>query len=72
MSAILSLAFLCARIFAPVFRDHGRVAAGMVAVLVRVQDLRDVPAFVLGGVQALLVIQRIDGERLAGFGQAMR
>ena len=39
----------------------------MVAVFVRVQDLGDVPARFLGGPQAFLVIQGVDGERLAGF-----
>ena len=49
-------------------RDHGRVAAGVVVVLVGVEDLRDLPALVLGRGQALLVVQRIDRQRLAGLG----
>ena len=36
-------------------------------MLVRVQDLGDRPALVLRGLEALLVIQRIDGQRFAGF-----
>src|SRR4030095_13844581 len=49
-------------------RDDGRVAAGVVVVLVRVEDLRDLPALGLGGSQALLVVQGIDGEGLAALG----
>src|SRR5256885_1992574 len=44
------------------------VAAGMVAVMVRVQHLRDAPALCLRGGEAFLVVERIDRERLAGFG----
>ena len=49
-------------------RDHLLVAAGVVAVLVRVEDLRDVPALRLGGGEAFLVVQRIDRQRLASLG----
>ncbi len=49
-------------------RHHLRVAAGMVAVLVRVEDLRDGPAFGLRRGKAFLVVERIDRERLAGLG----
>ena len=48
--------------------DHGRIAAGVVVVLVRVENLRDLPALRLGGGQALAVVQRIDRERLAALG----
>src|ERR1041385_3695453 len=65
--AILSLAVLCAKVFAPGLLHHGGVAAGVVAMFVSIQDLRDVPALRLGGVHALFMIQRIDGERFAGF-----
>ena len=44
------------------------VAAGMVAVMVRVQHLRDVPVLCLRSGEAFLVVERIDRERLAGFG----
>ena len=44
-----------------------RVAARVIAMLMRVQDLGDRPAILLGGRQALLVIERIDGQRFAGF-----
>src|SRR5437762_3549036 len=44
------------------------VAAGMVAVMVRVQHLRDALALCLRGGEAFLVVERIDRERLAGFG----
>jgi hypothetical protein len=46
---------------------HRRIAAGMVAVLVRIQDLCHVPACVFGRAQAFLVIQGIDNERLSRF-----
>ena len=46
--------------------DHRLVAAGMVLVFVGVDDLRDLPALLFGARQALLVIQRIDRQRLAG------
>jgi hypothetical protein len=46
-------------------RDHGAIAAGMVAVLVRVQDLGDLPTVLLRRGQTLLVIQGIDRQRLA-------
>jgi hypothetical protein len=36
-------------------------------MFVRVQDLGDVPAFFLGGPQALFMIQGVDGQGLAGF-----
>jgi hypothetical protein len=44
--------------------DHRLVAAGVVAVLVGVQHLGDVPAHGLGLGQALLMVQGIDGHRL--------
>src|SRR5262245_22212762 len=47
---------------------HRVVAARVVPVLVRIEDLRDREALVFRGLEALLVIERIDGERLAGFG----
>jgi hypothetical protein len=47
-SAILFPAFLCARILPPGIAHHLLVPAGMVAMLVRVQDLSDIPALVLG------------------------
>ena len=40
----------------------------MVAVFMRIKDLRNVPACCLGSVQAFFVIQRIDGQGLSGFG----
>ena len=48
-------------------RDHGLVPADMVAMLMGVEDLGDGPALVLGGGQAFLVVERIDGQGLAGF-----
>ena len=45
---------------------HRGVAAGVVVVLVRVEDLRDAPAVLLGRGQALAVIERVDRQRLAG------
>ena len=48
--------------------DHRRVAAGVVVVLVGVEDLRDLPALDARRVQALLVVERIDRQRLAGLG----
>ena len=47
---------------------HRGVAAGMVVVLVRVEDLRDAPAVLLGCGQALAVVERVDRQRLAGVG----
>jgi hypothetical protein len=47
---------------------HGLVAADMVAVLVRVEDLGYLPAAFLGAGETLLVIERVDGKRLSGFG----
>jgi hypothetical protein len=52
--------------------DDRRIAAGVVVVLVGVEDLRDLPALDAGRVQALLVVERIDRERLAALGQAIR
>jgi len=46
----------------------GRVAAGVVVVFVGVEQLRDLPAAHFGGLQAFLVVQRVDGQRFAGFG----
>ena len=68
MSGICSFAFAWASIFAPVFSDHRRVAAGVVAVLVRVEDLRDFQPAAFAAREALLMVQRIDRQRLAGFG----
>src|SRR5690606_24948499 len=56
-----------------VVRDHLRagcrydrgVSAGVVEVLVRVQDLRDLPAALLRGGEALRVVERVDRQRLA-------
>ena len=42
--------------------DHGFVAANVVAVLVRVEDLSDLPTARLGAVQTLAMIERVDGE----------
>src|SRR5580658_7608263 len=44
---------------------QSRVAAGVLEVLVRVQDLGDLPAALARGCQAQLPLQRIHGERLA-------
>lgn len=49
-------------------RHHGRVAAGVVVVLVRVEDLRDLPALDPGRVQGFFMVQRIDRQRFAGLG----
>src|SRR5205823_7166267 len=49
-------------------RDHLLIAAGVIAVLVGVEDLSDVPPLRLGGGEAFLVVQRIDRQRLAGLG----
>jgi len=48
-------------------RDNLLVTAGMVVVLVSVEDLGDVPALCLGGGQTFLMVERIDRQRLAGF-----
>ena len=48
-------------------RHHGCVATRVVEVLVGVEQLGDLPAAYFGGCQAFLVIQRIDGQCLAGF-----
>ena len=48
--------------------DHLLIATGVVAVLVGIEDLRDGPAFGLGRSQTFLVVERVDRERLAGFG----
>jgi hypothetical protein len=47
--------------------DHGGVPAGVVAVLVRVQDLRDREARILRGLEAFFVVERIDREGVARF-----
>ena len=44
---------------------HGRIAADVVVVLMGVQHLGDFPTPVLGVVQAHVVSQRVDGQRLA-------
>ena len=46
---------------------HRIVAANVVKVLVGVQDLGDVPAFVFGGFQTLVAVQRVDGQGFTGF-----
>ena len=50
-------------------RSGGRydrsIAAGMVAVLVGVEDLRDVPTAIFRARETFLEVERIDGERLA-------
>jgi hypothetical protein len=46
-------------------RDHLLVSAGMVTMLVRIEDLGDGPALRLGGGEALLVVQRVDRQCLA-------
>src|SRR5271169_1753845 len=47
--------------------NHLLVAAGVVAMLMGVEDLPDGPALRPGGGEAFLMIQRIDCQRLAGF-----
>jgi hypothetical protein len=47
---------------------HGSVATSVVVVLVGVEYLGDVPAFDFGCVQGFFAVQRVDGQRLAGFG----
>ena len=48
-------------------RGHHRcVAAGVVVVLVGIEDLCDLPALDFGGVQGFHGIQRVDGQRLTG------
>ena len=44
------------------------IAAGVVGVLVRVENLRDLPAALARRLQAQPPLERIDGERLAGLG----
>ncbi len=48
--------------------NHGAITSGVIAVLVCIQDLSDIPAFTFSRFQALLMIQRIDSERFAAFG----
>jgi hypothetical protein len=40
----------------------------VVLVLVRGEDLRDLPAAAPGGIQAQAPLERVDRERLAGLG----
>src|SRR5690606_23486674 len=47
--------------------DHALVAAGMVAMLVGIEDLRDRPAALARDGEAAAEIQRVDRERFAGF-----
>jgi len=47
--------------------DHGRVATGMVAVFMAVQQLRNLPATHVCQRQAFFVIQRINREGSTGF-----
>ena len=49
-------------------RHHRGVATGVVMVLMRVEDLGDLPAFSLGCSQAFLVVQRVYSQRLARVG----
>ena len=49
-------------------RDHALVAAGVVAVFVRVQDLGNRPAPVRRDGKAFFVVERVDRERFAGLG----
>ena len=49
-------------------RDHRAVAAGVIAVFVRVEDLRDLPALRLRARETLLVIERIHRQRFAAVG----
>ena len=46
-------------------RYHRLVATRVIAVLMRVEDLRDVPASLLCGRKALCIVQRINRQRLA-------
>ena len=48
--------------------DHRLVTANMIAVLMRVEDLRYRPAMLLGCGETLPVIQWIDGQRITCFG----
>src|SRR5210317_1290899 len=48
--------------------DHARVAADMIAVFVRIQDLRNAPAPVFCDGQTLAEIERVDRERPPFFG----
>jgi hypothetical protein len=43
--------------------DHRGIAAGVVAMLMRVENLRDAPALRLGGGEAFLMIERVDRQR---------
>src|ERR1700687_2599483 len=47
-------------------RDHRGVAAGMIGMLVGIEDLADAPAELPCTAQASLGVERIDCERLAG------
>src|SRR5688572_5568582 len=47
--------------------NESGIAPGMVAMLVRVQDLRDLPALGFGGLEHTSPFQRVNGERLARF-----
>ena len=48
-------------------RHHRAITADVVAVLMGVQDLGDVPAHGLGFSETLLMIERIHGQCLTGF-----
>ena len=48
--------------------DQRAVAAGMIGVFVGVEHLGDIPAEFPRPGQAFLVVQRVDGHGLAGFG----
>ena len=48
--------------------DHALVSTGMVAVFMRIQDLRNLPAAIIRHLQALLIVERIDCQRVSGFG----
>ena len=45
--------------------DHCRVAAGMIAMLVRVENLGNLPSTITRPRKAFLVIQRVDGKRFS-------
>ena len=52
----------------PGFIHNGLVAVDVVMVLVRVENLGDFPARLLGRVQTFLAVERINRQGLAGFG----
>ena len=48
-------------------RNESAIATGMIAVLMGIEYLRDGPVVIVSSRQALVVIQWINGQRLAGF-----